>query len=172
MGDAQEAVASLGSPTPRFDVVLVHTLISHVTDPMKVLTTAFELLKDTGILVVFEGDYGSLTLACPDAVLGREMDLAIAERTFCQPLVMRQLPGMLQGLGWEIKEIQGDVVHEIGGQASYFMGMCETYVPQLLQVPGADKHKIQGWLDGQRAAVKNGTFFASCNYFSYFIGKT
>lgn len=108
-------VTAAGSGTPvsgagGFDAVVMHTLISHTSDPAAVvsspslLTThlphppdramlsalqlaeAAEMAAPGALLVVMDGDYGSLTYAHPeDLDLGRKMDQALVSSVFAQP---------------------------------------------------------------------------------------
>ena len=60
-GDAHDLPYSDGE----FDVVTLHTLISHVEDPGRVLAEACRVLRPGGTVAVFDGDYASLTFAHP-----------------------------------------------------------------------------------------------------------
>ena len=40
-----------------FDAVLMHTLLSHVTDPAEVLLQAHRLAAPDALLVIMDGDY-------------------------------------------------------------------------------------------------------------------
>lgn len=167
VGDAH----ALQSESARFDAVIAHTLISHVSDPAAVLEEARRVLKPRGTLVVFDGDYASLTYAFVDAEAGRGMDWALARAAFNNPVVMRHLPRLLAFAGLDLIEADADVVSEIG-QGSYFRSMAETYAPLIAQaglMPAAD---VDAWLDTQREAMESGRFFASCNYYSVFARRT
>ncbi len=149
----------------RFDAVIAHTLISHVTDPAAVLAEVQRVLKPGGTLVVFDGDYASLTYGYEDAEVGRRMDWALARATFNNPLVMRRLPTLLSDAGLTLTETLADVVSEIGG-GSFFASMAETYAPLIADGGLAGAAEVEAWLDHQRTAIESGRFFASCNYYS------
>lgn len=149
----------------RFDAVIAHTLISHVADPAAVLKEAGRVLKPSGKLVIFDGDYASLTYAFDDAEAGRHMDWALATATFNNPLVMRRLPQLLPEAGFEVIDTIADVVSEIG-TGSYFRSMAETYAPLISEAGLVAASDVTAWLDFQRDAMESGRFFASCNYYS------
>src|SRR4051794_29639986 len=57
VGDAH----ALDLPTASFDATVAHTLVSHVRDPSAVLAEAGRVTRPGGAVVVFDGDYASLT---------------------------------------------------------------------------------------------------------------
>jgi len=169
-GDAHTLESHLGNQ--QFDVIIAHTLISHVTDPKKVLASTFPLVKPNGVVVIFEGDYSSLSFAYQDdPAFGRTMDQAIVETTFAQSKVMRELPRLLRGTDWEITQALGDVVFELGKHASYFKGIFETFVPNVIKAGKVDKELGEKWMQDQREAIQDGTFFATCSYYTYFLER-
>lgn len=162
VGDAHH----LDFPTASFDVVIAHTLISHVTAPLAVLSEMARVVRPGGSAVIFDGDYASLTYAFADHDFGNRMDAALANATFNNPRVMRDLPRLLPELGLKLVAGWGDAVVEIG-RGSYFKSFAETYVPYVKRAGGLPEHSVEIWLDAQRQAIANGTFFAACNYYTY-----
>ncbi len=162
VGDAHR----LDFPTGTFDVVIAHTLISHVTAPLAVLGEMARVVRPGGSVVVFDGDYASLTYAFADHDFGQQMDMALANATFNNPRIMRDLPRLLPELGLKLVGGWGDAVAEIG-QGSYFRSFAETYVPYVKRAGGLPEQSIDIWFDTQLRAMMNGTFFACCNYYTY-----
>jgi ubiquinone/menaquinone biosynthesis C-methylase UbiE len=162
VGDAHD----LNFEDVSFDVLIVHTLISHVTDPLKVLKEVARLVRKAGRIVLFDGDYASLTYAYPDHEFGLQMDHALATTTFNNPLIMRDIPRVLPKIGLEIKETLTNVVSEIG-TASYFDSFAETYAPLVAKSGLVEKNNVNDWLAKQKIAMNDGTFFASCNYYTH-----
>lgn len=167
VGDAHELEYTEGI----FDAVIAHTLISHVTDPSAVLNEMARLVQSTGKVVIFDGDYGSLTFAFSDRDFGRQMDHALALTTFNNPLIMRDLPRLLPQMGFEITETMTDVVAEIGS-GSYFKTFAETYAPLVSSGGLLSPKRVDDWLAEQQRAIEQGTFFASCNYYAYLAKRT
>lgn len=166
VGDAHR----LDIPSGHYDVVIAHTLISHVTDPAMVLTEMGCVLRRGGIMVVFDGDYDSLTYAYPDHGFGRQMDRALATATFNNPRIMRDLPQLLPRLGFRIVDAWGDAVVEIG-TAAYFKSFAETYVPYVSRANLLPPQATEVWMHEQRQAMEKGTFFAACNYYTYLVER-
>jgi ubiquinone/menaquinone biosynthesis C-methylase UbiE len=149
-----------------FDVAIAHTVISHVTEPATILREMARVIRPGGTVAVFDGDYASLTFAYPDPTFGRQMDAALAAATFNNPLIMRDMPRLLAEVGLEGIATMSDVVAEIG-KWSYFKSFAETNAP-LVAVGGLlSVEAVADWLTAQRQSVDHGTFFASCNYYTY-----
>lgn len=162
VGDAH----CLDFPPATFDAVIAHTLISHVTEPATVLSEMARVVRPGGIVAIFDGDYASLTYAFPDHEFGHQMDAALVNAAFNNPLVMRDLPRLIPELGLKIKAAWGDAVVEIGN-GSYFKSFAETYAPFVTKAGLFSAEAVEAWLTAQRQSMEDGTFFASCNYYTY-----
>lgn len=167
VGDVHE----LDVPDGAFDVVIAHTLVSHVTDPEAVVREMARAVRPGGTVAIFDGDYASLTYAYPDHALGREMDTALATATFNNPLVMRELPRLLPALGLELADARGEAVAEIG-TGSFFRSFAETYAPLVADAGLLPAATVETWLATQRRALEEGTLFASCNYYTFLARRT
>lgn len=162
VGDAHK----LDFPAETFDVVIAHTLISHVTDPMTVLSEMARVVRPGGTVVILDGDYASLTYAFPDHSFGHQMDAALATASFNNPRIMRDLPRLLPQVGLHPVQAWGDAVVEIG-TSSYFKSFAETYAPYVKRAGLLPAQAVDIWLKEQLQAMDNGTFFAACNYYTY-----
>lgn len=162
VGDAH----SLNFPDGTFDAVFAHTLISHVTDPAAVLREMVRILRPGGTLAIFDGDYASMTYGHPDHELGHKMDAALVSASFNNPRIMRDLPRLMSDFGLKLTAAWGDAVAEIGS-GSYFKSFVETYAPYITKAGLAPPEAVEAWLAAQRQSMAGGTFFASCNYYTY-----
>lgn len=167
VGDAHSLEFSPGT----FDAVIAHTVISHVTEPVTVLREMARVVRPGGTVVVFDGDYSSLTYAFPDHDFGHRMDTALVSVTFNNPLVMRELPWLLPELGLKMTTAWSDVVAEIGN-GSYFKSFAETYAPSVASAGLLPAEAVDAWLAAQQRSMEDGTFFASCNYHTYLMRRT
>ena len=59
IGDA----AVTGQADAFFDLVIAHTVYSHLVDPREALAEARRVLRPGGQLVIFDGDFATLTVA-------------------------------------------------------------------------------------------------------------
>ena len=90
-----------------FDVVTMHTLISHVEDPGRVLAEARRVLRPGGTVAVFDGDYASLTFAHPDPVTAVTVEEKLKQVMVANPRVMRDLPRLFQEARLDLVAAEG-----------------------------------------------------------------
>lgn len=166
LGDAH----NLDFQSACFDTVIANTLISHVTDPQRVLEEMARVVGPGGTVAIFDGDYASLTYAFPDYDFGRQMDNCLAIASFNNPTVMRELPRMLDNTGLILEEAWGDAVVEIGN-GSYFKSFADTYAPYVASSGLMERAEVDNWLALQHQAMEAGVFFASCNYYTYLLRR-
>jgi hypothetical protein len=151
--------------------VLPHTLVSHVYDAAAVEKP----LASSGLaaaswfgggVVVFDGDYGSLTVGTDDPEEGAKMDTAIIASVCASPRVMRAMPRLLQKSGLKLEASMSYVLAEVG-RADYWAGMLNS-LPVLLPKAGlVDRDTAEAFVVTQRQASEDGTFFCAANFYAY-----
>lgn len=151
-----------------FDVVIAHTVISHVTEPETVIQEMARVVKPGGTLVIFDGDYSSLTFAYPEHEFGLKMSKALAQATFNNTIIMQELPRILPRFKLAISKAWGDAIIEIG-RGSYFKSFIEAYAPYVKHAGLINAKLVDEWLSNQLEYIDKGHFFASCNYYTYLI---
>lgn len=166
VGDAHR----MAFPDASFDAVIVNTVMSHVGDPGAVMAELARVLRPGGKLVIFDGDYASLTYAYADAGLGQLMDKALAEATFNNPRIMRDLARLLRAHGLELLSAWGDAVTEIGS-ASFFKSFADTYLSYVIDAGFLAAEDVKAWHAYQQRAMEDGTFFAGCIYYTFIAGR-
>jgi len=156
VGDAQELRLSDGV----FDLVLAHTLLSHVPDPKRVIQEAARVVRSVGTVVIFDGDYATMTFG-----VDRDMDEKIISGIIANPRVMRGMPQLLREVGLELVDSRGWVLTEIG-RADHFLGTLQSF-PVLLPKAGvATLEEVQAFVSKQLQASEDGTFFAGYNFYA------
>lgn len=153
-------------PDASFDAVIVNTVLSHVTAPGTVLGEIARVLRPGGKTVVFDGDYASFTYAYPDVELGRRMDNALTGAVFNNPRIMRELAALLPQHGLELVDAWGDAVAEIG-RGSFFKSFAEAYLSNIIDAGLVPAAEANAWYAAQQKAMQDGTFFASCVYYTF-----
>jgi ubiquinone/menaquinone biosynthesis C-methylase UbiE len=87
---------------PSFDVVTVHTVLSHVPEPERILVEANRVMKPGGWLAVFDGDYATTSLSTRDHdPLQCCADVAMTTLVHDRWLV-RRLPSMAASAGFDV----------------------------------------------------------------------
>lgn len=162
VGDAQ----SLEEDDESYDAVILHTLVSHVPNPMRVVSEAARVVKSGGQVAIFDGDYASLTFATSEHKFDAEMVQAILSLVVANRYVMRELPGMLRTSGLEIVRFYSNVLAE-AGQGQFFSSLVESYVPMVIKEKLISQKRAESWLNAYRQASSNERAFASCNYYTY-----
>ena len=170
LGDRVEFVVgdahALDLPAASFDVAVAHTLVSHVRDPLAVLAEAARVIRPSGSVAVFDGDYSSLTFACDDAPLGEAMEGAVQSIIKSSPRVMRELPRLLPKAGLRLVATQAHVYAE-AGTSRFLLNLAETYGPLAATTGLVPAAQADAWLADQRRSAEDGTFFGACNYYAY-----
>ena len=161
-GDAH----GLGLPQGGFDVVVMHTLISHVADPATVLAEGRRLLRPGGRLVVFDGDYASFTMPTDAPDGGAETDRRLHGALFSQLRVMRVMPRLLAeggfGLQWSRAYVAADI-----GKAEFWastVASLRVLLPRIGVMPEAE---AAAFADRLERASATGRFFAASNFYTY-----
>jgi SAM-dependent methyltransferase len=163
VGDAH----GLELPEGDFDMVVMHTLISHVADRASVLAEARRLLRPGGRLAVFDGDYASLTSATDAPDGGEATDRAAQSGLIAQPRVMRAMPRLLAGAGFTLDWSRAYILSEIGRRADYFGGFCAAFRVLLPKAGAMAVAEAEAFVDGLERDMAEGRFFGSCNYYAY-----
>jgi SAM-dependent methyltransferase len=156
-----------------YDVIIAHTLITHVADPEGLIAEAARALRPGGRLAVFDGDYASIVPGTSsDPELDRAvMDAATAATVACaNPYLLRILPRLLAEHGLQLSIVQDHLYSEVG-HSNFFLDLAE-YIGPLIAASGAvDGHEIDRWLGELRRANDNGVYFGFCNYYTYIATK-
>jgi 2-polyprenyl-3-methyl-5-hydroxy-6-metoxy-1,4-benzoquinol methylase len=154
-----------------YDLVLAHTVISHVADPTALLRQALRLARPGGQIILHDGDYASMTFGTNMPELDHKMPGLILQAVVANPYVMRCIPHLLRQSDVKISHAIGDVVLEIGN-GEYFPGLAKNYGPVAVSAGIAIQSELDQWIASIDRALSENTFFGSCNYVTYGIIKT
>ena len=167
VGDAH----SIGLPEGGFDVVVMHTLISHVAALAEVLVEARRLLRPgSGRLVVFDGDYASLTFATDAPDGGEATDRAVQTMVVANPRVMRLMPRLLAEMGLDLLWSRGYLAADIG-RADFFAPSVASF-RVLLPKAGTMSEAAAAFADDLERASAACRFFAASNFYSYLARRS
>jgi SAM-dependent methyltransferase len=162
VGDAH----SPGVPEGSFDVVVMHTLISHVADPAEVLAEGRRLLRPGGRLVVFDGDYASLTFATDAPDGGASTDGLVQRMLVANPRVMRAMPRLLAEAGLGLLWSRGYLVADIG-RSDFFAPAITSFRVLLPKAGAMSEAEAKSFADElERSSVEN-RFFGASSFYTY-----
>jgi SAM-dependent methyltransferase len=161
VGDAHSIV----QPQGQFDVVIMHTLLSHVVDPATVLCEARRLLRPGCRAVVFDGDFESLTFATDAADGGAETDRLVGVPGRTHGRVMRAMPRLLRRNGFQLEWSRSYVAADIG-RADYWASKLPTFRTLLPKAGVMSHQEANRYADELERASADGEFFASCNFYT------
>jgi 2-polyprenyl-3-methyl-5-hydroxy-6-metoxy-1,4-benzoquinol methylase len=149
-----------------FDLVLAHTLVSHVPDPARVIKQAARVVRPGGTVVVFDGDYATLTFGAD-----REMDEKIITALIANPRIMRVMPQLLRDVGLELVDSRGWVLTEIG-RADFFLAGLQSFLILLSKAGVATPEEVKTFVARQLRSSEEGTFFAGYNFYAMIARRT
>lgn len=148
-----------------FDAVVFHTTLCHVPDCEYAIAEAHRVLRPTGQLAIFDGDYITATVATHTSdPLQSCVDAAVTALVH-DPWLIRRLPSLLGGAGFETVRMQG---------YSYVQTSDADYMLTLIE-RGADALTADGRVTTTTAAalkaeaharIAGGTFFGHIAYAS------
>ncbi len=166
-GDAQRLDFADGT----FDVVIAHTLLSHVDDASAVVKEAARVLKAGGMVGIFDGDYASLTFDHADPVQGKSYDEALISALVTNPRVMRQMPRLLRAAGLELVTSFSYVLSEVG-TANFWSSAIEAYRKLIPKAGVMTEDEADAWAAALRRDSEAGVFFGSSNYYAYIARRS
>lgn len=149
-----------------FDAVIMHTLLSHVSDPLAVLAAAKRVTRPGGMIGVFDGDYASITFEQEDPAKSKADEEKIISAVVTQPRVMRQLPRLAKRAGLEPVKSFPYVLAEIG-QADFWLPAVESFRKLLPKAGAMTDEEAASWADMILRSSEAGTFFGASNFYGY-----
>jgi ubiquinone/menaquinone biosynthesis C-methylase UbiE len=154
-----------------FDVITMHTLLSHVSDPVAMLRMAARCLKPDGMMVVFDADHAGTVYGLPDFSLMMEINLKLARGIATQPDICRQLPRYLKAA--DLKMSGNPKTHVIAEccKGDYFLSSVRGFarlIPALGLLP---PEQGEAWTAQMLQSHDDGTFFASGIFYTYIVTK-
>lgn len=152
-------------PSNTYDAVILHTVVSHLPEPAEAVSEAARIAKPGGSVVVFDGDYASLTIHTghPD---DKTVLQAIRNVSSANHHVMRAMPEIMKQQSLSIKDIDASVL-VAAGESPFFGSLVTTYLPLAVELEQLDQGLGRDWMNSFEASSAAGTTFASCNYLSY-----
>lgn len=153
-----------------FDVVLLHTLISHVPNTEKLLCEVSRVLKTSGKIIIFEPDHLSTTFGQPDLAKMRDMDFTLVSNIATHPDACRQVPRHLKLAGLKLVEHRSRLISE-AGTGSFWLSSVYGYARLMPTLNVVDPAVIEEWAKYMIESHETGTFFASGSFYTFVAEK-
>lgn len=161
-GDAH----NLQFPEGEFDIVTLHTLISHVDDPLQVLRETRRVVRPGSTIAIFDGDYASLTFGYPDHALAMIIEEKLKQILVANPRVMRDMPRLLRAARLELAHSDGALYADIG-TGNFWANAAEAYGAVLTRADLLPQDVVDDWRAFQKQSVNDDTFFGASNYYTF-----
>ena len=149
-----------------FDAVTMHTLLSHVPDPVAVLREAVRVLRPDGRLIVFDADHAGTTYAQADFETTRRMDHLLTSAIATHADICRKMPRLLKQAGFELCDHQADVLAECG-HGDFWLSSVHGFARLIPTLGVLSDAEASAWVGHMLRSHEEGTFFASGTYYTF-----
>jgi SAM-dependent methyltransferase len=160
-GDGREL--SLGDG--EFDAVVLHTVLSHVPGPERVLAEARRVVRPGGRLAVFDGDYATITLATGEHDPLQACADAFAPAFIHDPWLVRRLPALVRGAGFEDPALRSHGYVQVD-EPAYLLSIADRGADALVAGGRIGPALAEALKAEARRRVEAGTFFGHIAYAS------
>ena len=157
-------------PDGSVDLVVMHTLLSHVGDPRGLLAEARRILADDGRLVVFDADHAATSYGFPDFETGRRYDLALIGSVVSQIDICRQLPRYLGAAGFALQGHRSYLLSE-AGKGDFWLSSVKSWAKLIPAMGILPKDEGERWVSSMLASQEAGEFFACGSFYWFLSGK-
>jgi hypothetical protein len=117
-------------------------------------------------VAIFDIDPASLTFGTEDPEYGQRMERGISDALLANPRLMRAMPLLLRRAGLELVDSLAWVIAEVG-RGDFWLGALDSFLVLVPEAGALSVDEIQAFVDAQRRASAEGTFFAAANYYAY-----
>jgi SAM-dependent methyltransferase len=154
-----------------FDVLIFDSTLSHVPEPERALAEAFRVLRPSGRLAAFDGDYATTTVALRDNDPLQTCVDAMMANSVHDRRVMRRASALLRDSGFENIRFRSHGFAETAGGA-YMLSVIDRGA-DILGASGQIGEDLVKTLKAEaRRRVEAGTFFGHIAYASLTARRT
>ena len=165
-----DAVAT-GQADAFFDLVIAHTVYSHLVNPEGALAEANRVLKPGGQLVIFDGDFATLSVALSDGDPLQSAAGAVLRNLVHAPYIMRRLPGLVTAAGFSVQSVEPHGYVQTT-TPDYLLTLLSRGTRAAAQAGKIGQDLIDGFDREARRRVANGTFYGAILFLSLAARKS
>jgi ubiquinone/menaquinone biosynthesis C-methylase UbiE len=166
LGDA----AATGQPGSFFDLVIAHTVYSHLVDPQAALAEAYRVLKPGGRLVIFDGDFASLSVALFDGDPLQSVAATVMRHMVHAPHIMRQVPALIAATGFALESLEPHAYVQTTSP-DYLLSLFSRSMRAAGRAGEIGQAMVESFDAEARRRVANQTFFGSLTFVSVIARK-
>ena len=153
-----------------FDVVVIHTVLSHVPDPRTVLSEVRRALVHGGWLAVFDGDYATLSFALAENDPLEACAAAFKSSQINDPWVMRRAMGLIEEAGFIEPGLESHGLAQVA-DPSYMLWVLGRGADALVSDGSIGVGLADALREEARRRVSQGSFFGQVSYLSVVARK-
>jgi ubiquinone/menaquinone biosynthesis C-methylase UbiE len=166
MGDAR----TLAFADASFDLVVFHTTLCHLPDPEQALREAHRVLRASGRLAIFDGDYLTATVAIHSSdPLQCAVDAMVANFV-SNPWLTRRLAKTLQSIGFVIRSHRSHGYTQTT-EPTYMLTIVDRGADTLLAAGAIGVEEAEGMKAEARRRVEAGEFFGHISFLSIIASR-
>lgn len=150
----------------KFDVVVMHTVLSHVQEPVELLRKVGRVLRAGGQLIVFDADHASTTYGQPDYAVMRRVDHLLTSAIATHPDICRQLPRYLKQAGFGLERHCAEVLSECG-RGDFWLSSVRGFARMIPALGILSMEEAEAWVGHMLRSHDEGTFFAAGAFYTF-----
>lgn len=164
-----DAVAT-GESDASFDLVVAHTVFSHLPDPERALMEVHRVLKPGGHVVVFDGDFATTTVELFEGDPLQAAVMAIRRNIVHAPYIMRHLRRKIAAAGFAVNEIAPHGYIQTSSP-DYLLSLLGRGVDAGVQEDELGQDLADGFKQEAQRRVDAGTFYGAILFVSVHAQK-
>jgi ubiquinone/menaquinone biosynthesis C-methylase UbiE len=161
VGDA----AATGQADACFDLVIAHTVFSHLLDPQGALTEAHRVLRPGGKLVIFDADFATLTVALFEGDPLQSAAGAVLRNLVHAPYIMRRLAALVAAAGFTVQSVEPHGYVQTT-RPDYLLTLLARGNNAAVRAGEVGQEVVDGFDREARRRVANGTFYGAILFLS------
>ena len=159
-----DAVAT-GQADASFDLVIAHTVYSHLADPEGALAEAHRVLRPGGQLVIFDGDFATITVALFDGDPLQSAVATVLRHMMHAPYIMRRLPPLVTAAGFSVQSVEPHGYVQTT-TPDYLLTLLSRGTNAAARAGEIGQGLVDGFAQEARRRVANGTFYGAILFLS------